>query len=207
MFENREEAGVKLSEKLSKFKDRKDVVVVGLTRGGVITAKSLSEKLNLKFIPLIVKKISLPYNQELAIGAVVDKKNFFWNEDLCKRFRISYAEKQKLILEKVSKIRKLKQNWGIKEIENLSNKTVIIVDDGVATGASVIAAGIFIRNKNPKEIYLAVPVIAFDTLKYVKRYFDKVFFVHSSKNFYAVGEFYKYFPQISDEETARILKI
>lgn len=207
MLEDRVEAGKKLFEKLDLFKNKKDALIVGLTRGGVVTAKELAKDLNLRLVPLIVKKISLPLDKELAIGAIVDKKNVYWNEDLCQKFNINLRQKKNLILEKQREISRLKYNLKIKYNPNiLKNKTVLIVDDGVATGATAIAAGIYARNNKVKKIILVTPVIASDLLSSIKSYFDDVIFLISASDFYSVGEFYNNFPQISDEETAKILK-
>src|SRR5258708_2828034 len=129
-----------------------------------------------------------------------------WNEELIERLRISKEEKEKLkVLKSVE--RNVQENAlrGNKPLE-ISGKTVILVDDGVATGASVLAAWKFLKKEEAKRVILAVPVIASDTLRDIKKYFDMIIALKIKRNFYAVGEFYKNFPQVENEEVVRLLK-
>ncbi|HKC15016.1 MAG TPA: phosphoribosyltransferase family protein [Patescibacteria group bacterium] len=206
MFEDRQQAGFLLAQKLEQFADKKDVLVLGLARGGVVVAKVISTFLNVPFDALVIKKIGLPRNPELAIGAVGPKNTVFWNEELIERLRISKEEKEKLkVLKSVE--RNVQENAlrGNKPLE-ISGKTVILVDDGVATGASVLAAWKFLKKEEAKRVILAVPVIASDTLRDIKKYFDMIIALKIKRNFYAVGEFYKNFPQVENEEVVRLLK-
>lgn len=207
MFEDRVEAGKRLFLKLLKFLDNEQVIVIGLTRGGLVTANVVAKNLNLKLIPLIVKKLSTSSNEELAIGAMVSPRDVFWNDDLCQKLNIDDLEKAQLVEKQYKEIKllekklKIKTNW-----ELLKNKTVILIDDGVATGASVIVSSIFLRKQKIKALILATPVISFDTLRYIRKYFDRVIYLQSRKDFSSVGEFYKNFQQILDDETAKIIK-
>ena len=208
MFEDREDAGLKLCLKLKKFSDKKDCVIVGLTRGGLITAKIIASRLKLKLKALVVKKIGALGNSELALGALVSEKDIFWNRDIVNILKLSPKNKEKLILEKAEEIQKLQSILGIKNTKNdFFGKTVILVDDGVATGASVLAAQKYLKRNKARKITLATPVIAFDTLINIKKYFDDIIFLERPADFYAVGQFYRNFEQISDKETAKIIKI
>lgn len=206
MFEDRIDAAKKLCPKLLEYKNNKNAVIVGLTRGGVVTAKEISKFLHLNFKAIIIKKITVPGNEELAIGAMVSKEDVFWNKSLCRDFGIDKAKKEDLVSKKEKEIKKLEIKLGIKNTQrDFKEKITIVIDDGIATGASAIAASNFIRKQNPKQTILATPVIAFDALGYIKKYFDNVIYLEKRKDFYAVGQFYKNFEQISDEETANIL--
>lgn len=206
MFEDREDAGLRLCPKLKKFLNKKDCVVVGLTRGGIVTAKKVSSLLNLPLKALVVKKIGAPQNPELAIGAIVSLKDIYWDLDLLKRFNISNKEKKILITQKLKEVKTLEKVLKIKNQEKeLKNKTVILVDDGVATGASVIAAAKYLKRVKVKNIILATPVIAADTLVNIKKYFDTIVYLEKRTDFYAVGQFYYNFEEISDEKVAIIL--
>lgn len=206
MFEDREDAGLRLCPKLKKFLNKKDCIIVGLTRGGVVTAKTISSFFGLPLRALVVKKIGAPQNPELAIGATVSLKDVYWDLDLLKRFNISNKEKRILITQKLKEVKTLKKVLKIKKVEfELKNKTVILVDDGVATGASVIAAAKYLKRVKVKNIILATPVIAADTLVNIKKYFDIVVYLQKRTDFYAVGQFYYNFEEISDQEVARIL--
>ena len=206
MFEDRADAGFKLCPKLKKFSDRKNIFVVGLTRGGVLTAKAITSCLSLKLFPLIVKKIPAPGNEELAIGAITSVKDVFLNSLLIKRLNIPKEEIENLVKQKKQEIKKLSQKLKT-DYNILKNGDVILVDDGVATGASVIASREFLKKTGVKKIILATPVIAEDTLSEIMKYFDDVIYLIKERDFYSVGQFYKNFGQISDEEVARILNI
>ena len=206
MFEDRQQAGFLLAQKLEKFADKPDVLVLGLTRGGVIVAKVISTFLNASFDALVVRKIGAPENPELAIGAVAPKNTVFWNEELVKSLRITKEEKENMrILKGAERNLQEKLLRGNKPLAILG-KTVILVDDGVATGASVLSALKFLKKKKEKEVVLAVPIIAKDVLRDIKKYFDMVISLKIEKEFYAVGQFYKDFPQVSNEEVIKLLK-
>lgn len=206
MFEDREDAGLRLCPKLKKFLNKKDCIIVGLTRGGVVTAKTISSFFGLPLRALVVKKIGAPQNPELAIGATVSLKDVYWDLDLLKRFNISNKEKRILITQKLKAVKALEKILKIKNrTSDFKNKNVILVDDGVATGASVIAAAKYLKRVKVKNIILATPVIAADTLVNIKKYFDIVVYLQKRTDFYAVGQFYYNFEEISDEKVARIL--
>lgn len=115
MFEDREDAGRKLCPKLKKFLSKKDCVVIGLTRGGVITAKKISSALNLPLKALVVKKIGAPQNPELAIGAIVSLKDTYWDLKLLKSFNIAEEEKKVLVLQKLKEVKALQKILKIKK--------------------------------------------------------------------------------------------
>lgn len=160
MFEDREDAGLRLCPKLKKFLNKKDCVVVGLTRGGIVTSKKVSSLLNLPLKALVVKKIGAPQNPQLAIGAIVSLQDTYLGYFLLKSFNLTKEERQVLALQKLREV---------------------------------------------KNIILATPVIAADTLVNIKKYFDTVVYLEKRTDFYAVGQFYYNFEEISDEKVAIIL--
>ncbi|PIR79888.1 MAG: phosphoribosyltransferase [Candidatus Levybacteria bacterium CG10_big_fil_rev_8_21_14_0_10_35_13] len=205
MFEDRVDAANKLCRKLIKFSDNKNTFVVGLTRGGVVTAKIISQNLRLKLKAIIVKKIGLPWSKELAIGAIISNEDVFWNDELCKEFDIDKNKKKELIKEKEKELKDLNNILRLKP-EDYSGKTIILVDDGVATGMTVLTALKYLRKKGAFKIILAIPVIALDTLNNISKYFDNVVYLEVKKDFFSVSQFYKNFEQISDQKVAKILK-
>lgn len=206
MFESREQAGFLLAKKLEKFVKDENIAVLGLARGGVVCAKIISVFFGASLDALVIKKIGAPSNPELAIGAVASRNTVFWNEDLLKRLKVGKEEKERLkILKELERKSQEKALRGDMPLE-ISGKTAILVDDGVATGASVLVAAKLLRKEKAKRIILAVPVIAADTLKDIKRYFDMVIRLKTKKDFYAVGQFYKDFPQVENEEVIRLLE-
>jgi putative phosphoribosyl transferase len=189
MFNNREEAGNLLA----------------LTRGGVVVGKIISEVLKLPFDIMVVKKIGSPSNPELAIGAVGPKGTVYWNEDLILKLRITAKDKKNL---KGIKDRERKEHEMILRGQKKFDyklRNIILVDDGIATGASTLVAQKFLKKEGADCIILAVPVISIDTLRDVKKYFDMVIALKSEKDFMAVGEFYKDFPQITNKEVVQLI--
>jgi len=212
IFKNRRQAGKLLAKKLGVFKNLpagrqvKDVIVVGITRGGVVVAKETAAILNLKLDLIVVKKIGALNNPELAIGAVAPAKTVFWDKDLCTRLGVS--EKEKINSLKIKNQERLKLEKFLRKTNpalKLKNKIVILIDDGVATGSTVLCAQKYFRKQKVSKIILATPVIAKDTLRSVKKYFDDVIILEIPDNFYAIGQFYKDFTQVSDKEVIRIL--
>jgi putative phosphoribosyl transferase len=206
MFEDRADAARKLCQKLKKYKDTKDTIVVGLTRGGVVTAKVISDFLGLKLKALVVKKIGAPGNSEFAIGALVSAKDVYWNEDTVKELKVKNWEKEDLVSQKEKEVRELERQLKIKTTPfEYKDKNAIVVDDGVATGATVIAAAKYLKRNKAREIILATPVISFDILGNIKNYFDVAISLKLVPDFYAVGQFYRSFDQVSNKEVAQIL--
>ncbi len=206
MFENRLQAGILLAKKLPRVVKDKNIIILALARGGVVVGKVIAQLLNSKLDVLVIRKIGSPLNPELAIGAVAPRNTVYWNKELVRELGISSAFAQELRRGK-EKERKEKELLlrGKKPFEILG-KTVILVDDGVATGASVLAARKFLSKENPKSVILAVPVIAKDTMIDLKKEFDSIVSLKVQKIFQAVGEFYKNFPQVEDSEVIKLLK-
>lgn len=204
MFENREEAASKLCLKLKSVAKGKDIVVIALVRGGVVLGKIIADYFKAPLNILVIKKIGSPLNDELAIGAVGPKNTVYWNNDLCNALGLSQKEKLKLRKEKEEQRKTQEKLFKSCHID-FKKKSVILVDDGVATGATAIAAAIFLKKEKAQEIILTVPVISKDTLLYIKRYFDNVCSLKIVKDFYAVGEFYRNFSQIENDQVIKIL--
>lgn len=206
MFESREDAAIKLSIKLLKTVKNKNVVVVALTRGGVVLGRIIANYLNSPLDIVVVKKIGAPDNSELAIGVVGPKKTVIWNNAILSSLNLDKKEKDKLrkIKDKEREAQEELFNKG-RKLPKLSNKSIILVDDGVATGATVLCAQKYLKKEKVRQITLAVPVIAEDTLRDINEYFDMVIYLKKPKYFYAVGQFYKRFLQITDKEVVKLL--
>lgn len=204
MFENREEAASKLCLKLKSVAKGKDIVVIALARGGVVLGKIIADYFKAPLNILVIKKIGSPLNDELAIGAVGPKNTVYWNNDLCNALDLSQKEKLKLRKEKEEQRKTQEKLFESCHID-FKKKSVILVDDGVATGATAIAAAIFLKKEKAQKIILTVPVISKDTLLYIKRYFDNVCSLKIVKDFYAVGQFYRNFSQIENDQVIKIL--
>lgn len=204
LFLDRKDAGNQLAKQLIKYKNRDDVIVIALPRGGVVTGYQIAKELNLKLDITCPKKIGAPGNPEYAIGAVTETGEGLFNDEVIKSLDTSFlrsaiAEKQSLAKERLHIYRKGHPALSI------SNKTVIIVDDGLATGFTMKAAIQSIKKADPKKIVVAVPVSPPDTLTEIKLLVDEVICIYSPYFFRAVGEFYQEFKQTQDSEVIDLL--
>lgn len=208
MFANREAAGQLLAQELQQYRRKKHVIVLGIPRGGVIVAKAVADLLKLPFDIIVVRKIGAPSNPELAIGAVGPNRAVYWDQALCKRLGISSRIKNKElgVKDKERKERESRLRKGRKPVD-VHDKTVILVDDGIATGATVLAAQKALQKMGAAAIVLAVPVVAKDTYRSIAKHFGKIVALEIPSEFYAVGQFYYEFGQVEDEEVREILKI
>jgi len=209
MFADRTEAGEKLAQKLKADLPPEvlaKALVLAIPRGGVVVGNKISRTLDLPFDCLITKKIPAPGNEELAIGAVGEGGEVVWEEKLVGELNIPLNYKQEIVKKKTDELEQKKKDFrGNKPIPELKDKVVIIVDDGIATGATVKVAIAVIRNFKPQEVIVAVPVIAADTLEEIKKRADRVIYLEAPEMFFSVGQFYQNFTQTSDEEVRRLL--
>ena len=207
LFKNRITAGQQLAEKLSSLKDQKNIIVLGIPRGGVVVAKEISKLLKTPLDVIVTKKIPAPSHSELALGAVGTIGEPVIDEELAKKMQADqkYLDDQIIQLRKMV-IEKEKQFRQEKSLLDLKGKTVVLVDDGIATGATVMAAIEIVRQGNPSEIIVATPVIAKDTLSKIEKLADEVIYLQAPSLFFAVGQFYKNFEQVLDDEVKYLLK-
>src|SRR3990167_5853305 len=201
LFKNRIQAGKQLAEKLSAYKNKKDVIILGIPRGGVEVAFSVAKALKAPLSVVVTKKIGHPFNPELAIGAV-SPDNYIIDEDY--RDKEGYAKKA--IKELNAEIKKRYKKYAQGKLPQLKNKIVIVVDDGLATGHTMLAAIKYVKSKSPKKVIVAIPVAAQDSYEKVKLLADEAICLHVPVFFYAVGSFYREFEQLSDEAVISYLE-
>jgi putative phosphoribosyl transferase len=207
LFRDRCDAGQQLAAKLGAYKAQKDVIVLGLARGGMVTAEKISSTLNLPLNVVVVRKIGAPDNEELALGAIAEHGEGIFNHRLIELLGVSSdylkreVERQKKILKE-----RLTLYRGNSVAPNLKGMRIVLVDDGIATGASMSVAIKSIRDAGAKKIILAVPVAAPDSLHKISEQVDDVVCLFSPAHFAAVGSFYQIFDQTSDAEVVRLLQ-
>ena len=195
-----------LAAELQEYAYKPDVLVLGLPRGGVPVAAQVAERLHAPLDVFIVRKLGLPGHPELAMGAIASGGVRVFNGDVVNAFRIpdeiindiSAAEFEEL----QRRERAYRDDLPPPEVEG---KTVIVVDDGVATGSTMLAAVAALRQLNAKAIVIATPVIARMTYWELSKYADQIRTVLCPNEFYGVGQFYENFSQTSDEEVRRLL--
>ena len=206
IFRNRKEAGQQLAKKVAKFKG-KDTVVLAIPRGGVVVGKEVAQALGCSLDVIVTRKIGAPGNPEFAIGAIGPNDQIFLNREVIKRLGIPkeylHAEIGRQGLEMERRERMYRSG---RRILRLEGKTVILVDDGIATGADVRVAIKSIKCQKPKKLILAVPVGPKQTVEALEEEVDELVCLAKPEVFYAVGQFYQEFGQTSDEEVVEILK-
>jgi predicted phosphoribosyltransferase len=205
-FNNRIDAGKRLAERLSEYANREDVLVLALPRGGVPVAFEVAKELNVKMDIFIVRKLGVPGNEELAMGAIASGNIRVLNEDVVRSFRIT----QKVIDEATAnELRELERREHIyrrnRPVPKISGSTVILIDDGLATGATMRAAVAAVKTKNPAKLIIAVPVAAPDTCSAFGSEVDEVLCVATPEPFYGVGAWYEDFSQTTDKEVCELL--
>lgn len=205
MFTNRMESGILLAEKLNKFSNNKEVVIVAIPRGGVPVGYEIAKKLNAPLDVVLSKKIGHPFNKEYAIGAVTSKSAIL--SDAASEVSKVYIDDE---TKKIRDLLKQRHEWyhGDNESVELNNKTVILVDDGVATGNTLISCVQLIAQEKPSKIIVALPVAPPSALKKIKELpeVNEVICLSTPMNFQAVGQFYEEFTQVNDKEVMELLK-
>jgi len=210
MWQSRVEAGQQLAQKLGEIPKqelpRESLIILGIPRGGVIVGHQVATLLRSPLDVVVTKKIGAPGNSELAIGAVGALGEPVIDEELAKRVGADETYLQRQITELRSEVlRRVKEYRGDKPTPDLKNKVVVITDDGVATGATIKAAIEILRQENPQKIIVAVPVISKEALREIEALADEVVYLEAPELFFAVGQFYQEFEQITDEEVKELL--
>ena len=205
-FANRTEAGRLLAEELKTYASQNDVVVLGLPRGGVPVAYEVAKRLHAPLDVFIVRKLGVPGFEELAAGAIASGGVRVLNEDVVRA--ISYAAEaiEAVTAKETAELQRREQIYrGGRPAPELSGKTVILVDDGVATGATMRAAVKALRDRSVAKIVVAVPVGPPDTCEELGQQADEAICLSTPPFFQAVGQYYEDFSQTSDNEVRELL--
>jgi putative phosphoribosyl transferase len=210
MFKNRDEAGKKLADRLKEELSPEDLsgaLLLAVPRGGIVVGNRISKTLGIKIDCLVVKKIPSSNNPELAIGAIGEGGVVVWEKEICERLSVSIEYQQKIVKHKLAELEeKVVFFRGERPLTELKGKKVIIVDDGVATGATVRASVAVVENFGPSEIILAVPVIAKEKLSEMKEKFARVIYLEAPEMLINVGQFYEDFSPITDQQVKETVK-
>jgi predicted phosphoribosyltransferase len=200
-FKNREEAAILLAAKLKKYQ-HEHCVVLALPRGGVPMAQIVAKELKAPMDLILVKKIGHPLNKEYAIGAAS-----FYDSIIEPHENVSDAYIMKEVETIRARLKEMHEKFiGHQKTISIEGKVAIIVDDGVATGHTIVAAIKIIRKKNPSKIVLAVPVSSKDALEKIKQLADETICLLQPTDFSGIAAFYEDFNQVSDEEVIAFMK-
>lgn len=207
IFHDRQEAGKKLSLALLKYKNDKNTIILGLPRGGVVVAAEVAKALDLPLDIIVIRKMGAPMNSELAIGATDELGHTVLNEEIIESLEISenYLKEVKQKEQKMAEDR-LNRYRGNRPPLSLKGKTAVLIDDGLATGATMRAAIHSVKEKKAKKVIVAVPVAPPETVEKLRKEADEIICLDMPVFFGAVGAFYEIFDQTSDEEVIELLK-
>jgi len=204
-FRNRDDAGLQLAQKLAWLKD-KDAVVLAIPRGGVVIGDVIAKSLNIKLDVIVPRKVGAPNNPELAIGAVMHDGSSYLNDYVVKTLNVDQEYIRSEINQQVREIeRRLELFRGSKKYD-LADKIIVLVDDGIATGATTMVALTWIKKQKPKMVVLATPVAPGEVARTFEQIVDKLIVLMMPLEFGAVGEFYEDFSQVGDDEVVEILR-
>jgi predicted phosphoribosyltransferase len=207
-FKNRSDAGRKLAKALAGYKEQQPVILA-LPRGGVTVAAEVAAVLNAPLDLILVRKVGVPFQPELAMGAVVDggAPIIVRNEDVIRLADIDESEFKRICDSELAEIERRRQRYlGSRQRADVSGRTAIVVDDGIATGATTRAALRATRVRNPEKLVLAVPVAPTDTVAELRSEADEVICLEDHEFFGAIGTYYADFSQVSDETVVEVLK-
>lgn len=202
---DRDTAGMQLAEKLQKYKGKPDALILALVRGGVVIGHALSKTLNLPFYPYIVRKLGHPGHREYGLGAIAEGGSLYLDEAAMQMSGLSWNDLQPVIEEEQNELKRRQKVYLTDARPDLTGKTIILTDDGAATGGTLFAAIDDLRKKEVKSIMVALPVCPPDTALKLKEKSDDLVILATPEPFYAVGQWYTDFPQVEDEEVLRLL--
>jgi putative phosphoribosyl transferase len=207
-FRDRRDAGRRLATELRAYANRPDVIVLALPRGGVPVGYEVASALGAPLDVFVVRKLGLPGHEELAMGAIASGGVHVLDQDLLRIAHVSDAQLQQVITTELAELARRERLYrGDRSFPDLQGKTVILVDDGLATGSSVRAAIAALRKKAPKQIIVAVPVAAPEVCDSFRDIADDIICAETPESFRAVGMWYDDFSQTTDEEVHDLLAL
>jgi len=208
LFENRMDAGKKLTQAMNQnMANSKNPIVLGIPRGGVPVGFVLAQKLNCKLDTIVLRKIPIPSDPEAGYGAVALDKTAILNQEILAHLRLSKEETDRGIEEVYQEVKRRNEAYRKgRPFPDLRSRSVILADDGLATGYTMLAAVEFCRKKKPEEIVVAVPVASDSAAELIQSKVDQFIVLHVSHSLYfAVASFYERFDDMTDEEVVQIL--
>jgi putative phosphoribosyl transferase len=205
-FDDRRDAGRLLAARLGAYAGRPDVVVLALPRGGVPVAYEVAEALGVPLAVFVVRKLGMPGHEEFAMGAVASGGVLVLNEETLRDYGVTREQVEAVVdAEKRELERRERIYRGDRPFPDLTGRTVILIDDGLATGSTMRAAVAALRQERPARVIIAVPTAPFETCQEMRAIVDAMICLQTPDPFYAVGLWYEDFSQTSDEEVRELL--
>ena len=207
MFQDRAEAGRKLAERLAHYSNRSDVLILALPRGGVPVAFEVAEALKAPLDVLVVRKLGTPGQEELAMGAIASGGVRVLHDEVVRTLGISAREIEAVTAKAQKELERREQTYrGDRPFPDLHGRTLIVVDDGIATGTTMRAAIAALKEQHPSRLVVAIPVAPLSTCEELKMEVPEVICLLTPEAFYAISLWYEKFPQTSDEEVKDLLE-
>lgn len=204
---NRQQAGKTLAQELLDYADNPNVLILALPRGGVPIGFEIAKQLHTPLNVFIVRKLGIPGYEELAMGAIASNNIIYLNQNIINQLGINQADLAEVIQKENKELARREAAYrGHQPLHSLQDKIIILVDDGIATGATMAIAIKALRKLKPKNIIVAVPVAEKEISKEISSLVDKLVCPLHPEPFQAVGSWYHYFDQTSDEEVKTLLK-
>ncbi len=208
IFLNRIDAGRRLAKKLLGYAGQSDVLVLAIPRGGVPVGFEVASELRVPLDVFVVRKLGVPRHEELAFGAIATGGIRVLDAQIVESLGISDLDIRRITTREKQELDRREHAYrGGRPALHLSGKTVILVDDGIATGASTLAAITALRELNPSRIVLATPVAPASSCRRIRQEVDDFVCLEMPETFYAIGQFYEDFSQVSDEEVATLMHL
>jgi predicted phosphoribosyltransferase len=205
-FHDRTDAGRRLAAKLQRLAGRDDVIVLALPRGGVPVGFEVARALGAPLDVFLVRKLGVPGREELAMGAIASGGVRVVNEEVVRMLGLGEDELDAAAADELAEMRRREEAYRDgRPAPDVTGKTVVLVDDGLATGSTMRAAVQAVRKLGPKRVIVAVPVGAGDTCRAFRDVADEVVCLHAPEHFYAVGNWYEEFTQTTDDEVRELL--
>ena len=206
VFDNRQDAGRKLASELGTYANRKDVIVLGIPRGGVPVAFEVAVSLNAPLDVFVSRKLGVPGQEELAFGAIASGGVRILDAEIVEAVGISDIEVERITARVKEELERREHAYrGDRPPLKVERSTVILVDDGIATGSSMLAAISALRQMKPARLVVAVPVAPVSTCNRLKQEVDQLLCVYMPETFFAIGQFYDDFSQVTDQEVIDLL--
>lgn len=208
IFRNREEAGRRLVERLTNYREHPGALILALPRGGVAVGYQLTLGLHLPLDVFITRKLGAPDNPEYALGAVGETGIVYLNPEAMAAFRLSQADIQRLVQTQQEEIARRQALYRQdRHLASLTDRTVILVDDGIATGSTFFASVESVRNLKPRRLIGAIPVGPAETIREARAQVDELVVLATPDPFWAVGNHYVDFAQVSDRDVVEYLNL
>lgn len=206
-FSDRHDAGRQLARKLSKYADQEDVILLALPRGGVPVACEIVQVIKAPLDLLIVRKLGLPGEEELAIGAIASGGIRILNQDIIDILGINQMTVDRVTEQEIVELQRREQQYrGNRPALDVHDCRVILVDDGLATGATMLAAIRAVRTRHPAQVVVAIPTASTQAIYLLRQEADEIHYVMAPEPFEGVGRWYEDFSQTTDEEVRSLLK-